>query len=1165
MTNKYEPFLGKIIHAPDLDLLPSIHQDVVIDSFKHATHLPVYLCYAKYEFKRLFLFGVTPEGLSISLQVVGFRPCVYLRQSECPSEAEMHAILRKYNVESIEPVEMWIAPPAPVDGKTDVWKVTFGDWDSLKRAMKQVPAKNVQPGKHPFNFLQQEQMFCELLYMYDRKLTLHGWNLLDRSKCQEYSIGLQRLTTTALEWTCEMDALGPMPAGPYEMIPKQIIASIDIETVAEAGVQQFKTSKQVQVWIESQLLRVYLRGFLFSKPPSSEEEEQTRHDIADIIAEYALLDPNPNKPDLYMTPDAKKRNDPCISIVTHFLYMTTKEPVFSIRHGLGIASPLPGQSVSSKSLTVTFDSEAEMLKHWVHTVRHTMDCDLLSGHNFSFFDFPYLYDRGQVLDIGPEFDRLSRYTSMDIGLKAIEVLIDTKGRGMSLERRIIAPGLRQFDTLKAALQMYPCLPDHKLSTVAKELLEKKKDTDDDEEEDDEMQSENKNKKKIGKFKKKDLAYEALAPFWCTNPYTRWEILDYNERDVELVDDLIRKCGLLDFSIETSADTFTSLSDVVLRGQSIRCWQQEASELFEGGVLLDHNMRRRLVHLVRSKMTREDMEKFYDPDFAPDYGIDEPIPYQARLEVQKNGGKKKKKNKKEETKSYRGARLVELKRGFYDDPVLTLDFAGLYPSIAITFRLCFTRYLPHRDLYNHEALTSVKEQINKGFDPTMVVFPRLPEGARYHIWFWNELDLSKVQFKLDVAAVPDDMYIISVIGCGKERCCFIYEWPRTQKETPKPIVSDSCANAVKRRKITKGLMEAAKKRGDMLVFNKYNAQQLCFKCRANSLYGFHGAKGGVNDFFFISQAICLVGRILNMFTEETLKNRYHRECIYGDTDSVMPVYRNTTLEQAHDEGKEAAKYITSQLPGVLKLEFENVKCPSIFYTPKGYAYFLRWDGDGKLAKGKLKVQGLGNKRRNYCRWYQRTCDCILKGLLLPKYEGKRKEYILGAIQKAVTRLDKDQVPIHDLARTCKIKEQYDPDQNLAQKNLADRMKRRGQLVPGGTRITMVFVAGENKRYQRAEIPEYIISHRLRVDKKYYRDSLLNNIEKMLDFHPDILREFQQLRYNNSNILTNYFQSPCQPKLPVQQSKKEASKSETTTTTTTGKAKQTKLGFAIPKKQ
>ena len=43
-------------------------------------------------------------------------------------------------------------------------------------------------------------------------------------------------------------------------------------------------------------------------------------------------------------------------------------------------------------------------------------------------------------------------------------------------------------------------------------------------------------------------------------------------------------------------------------------------------------------------------------------------------------------------AYEGAHVFEPKRGYYEDPIVTLDFASLYPSIMQAHNLCYSTHL-----------------------------------------------------------------------------------------------------------------------------------------------------------------------------------------------------------------------------------------------------------------------------------------------------------------------------------------------------------------------------------------------------------------------------------------------------------------------------------------
>lgn len=42
-----------------------------------------------------------------------------------------------------------------------------------------------------------------------------------------------------------------------------------------------------------------------------------------------------------------------------------------------------------------------------------------------------------------------------------------------------------------------------------------------------------------------------------------------------------------------------------------------------------------------------------------------------------------------SEQYEGATVIEPVRGYYTDPIATLDFSSLYPSIMIAHNLCYT--------------------------------------------------------------------------------------------------------------------------------------------------------------------------------------------------------------------------------------------------------------------------------------------------------------------------------------------------------------------------------------------------------------------------------------------------------------------------------------------
>lgn len=55
------------------------------------------------------------------------------------------------------------------------------------------------------------------------------------------------------------------------------------------------------------------------------------------------------------------------------------------------------------------------------------------------------------------------------------------------------------------------------------------------------------------------------------------------------------------------------------------------------------------------------------------------------------------NSGEEGESYEGATVIEPKRGFYNMPIATLDFASLYPSIMMAHNICYSTFVRKSDV------------------------------------------------------------------------------------------------------------------------------------------------------------------------------------------------------------------------------------------------------------------------------------------------------------------------------------------------------------------------------------------------------------------------------------------------------------------------------------
>lgn len=228
---------------------------------------------------------------------------------------------------------------------------------------------------------------------------------------------------------------------------------------------------------------------------------------------------------------------------------------------------------------------------------------------------------------------------------------------------------------------------------------------------------------------------------------------------------------------------------------------------------------------------------------------------------------------------------------------------------------------------------------------------------------------------------------------------------------------------------------------------------------------------------------------------------------------MPWFKgmdSSQLELAYKECIASSKYITEHLPPGIKLEFENLKCGAIFYARKHYAYVKVWDADkGRLEKWELVSQGLQDKRRNYCAWFRMCAKTILELLLMPlpaeqQDKQSREELIVAFVMAELHKLETGKVDLEQLARSCNLQASYKTKTKPAQKQLADRMAKRGQPVPSGSRLRFVYIGNNASSLQisaRAELPEWVRTHKeLYIDTDYYKRELLKMAKDLLQVRP-----------------------------------------------------------------
>ncbi|XP_059477821.1 DNA polymerase delta catalytic subunit [Neocloeon triangulifer] len=377
--------------------------------------------------------------------------------------------------------------------------------------------------------------------------------------------------------------------------------------------------------------------------------------------------------------------------------------------------------------------------------------------------------------------------------------------------------------------------------------------------------------------------------------------------------------------------------------------------------------------------------------------------------------------------FEGATVIEPCKGYYKQPIVTLDFSSLYPSIMMAHNLCYTTLVPagtRASLKPSDYITTpqgdcfIKAEVRKGLLPE-VLESLLAARKRAKEELKNETDplrrkvLDGRQLALKISA--NSVYGFTGAQVGKLPCLEI----------------SGSVTAYGRQMIEHTKQE---------VETKY--------CRAN---------GYPHD----------------------------AQVIYGDTDSVMIKFGVDDIREAMKFGQEAADFVTSKFVRPIKLEFEKVYWPYLLINKKRYAglYYTRPD-----KYDKMDCKGIETVRRDNCPLVANLMNTCLKMLLIEKDPNGAVKYVQQMVSDLLcNRIDISQLVItKELA-----KEDYKAKQahvTLAEKM---RKRDPGTAPKLGDRVPYVIVAAAKNTpaYMKAEDPIYVLENNVAIDTDYYLNNQL----------------------------------------------------------------------------
>lgn len=497
-----------------------------------------------------------------------------------------------------------------------------------------------------------------------------------------------------------------------------------------------------------------------------------------------------------------------------------------------------------------------------------------------------------------------------------------------------------------------------------------------------------------KEQKEDVHHSMIYDLWKANEYTRRRLAIYCLKDAYLPLKLADKLMTLYNFAEMCRVTCTPLNFILTRGQQIK---------------------------VSSQLHRKALEKGY---IIPTIKV--------------------KKVADEDEEGYEGAFVLDPVKDFYEIPIVTLDFASLYPSIMMAHNLCYSTLLKpgeEKNMSEKDYFRTpngdcfVREHIRKGILP--IILEELISARKKAK---EELKSAKDP---SVKAVLDGRQLALKISANS-----VYGFTGAQVgQLPCLQISASVTS------IGRSMIE--------------NTRDIILK-RYNTSNGYdHDAK-----------------------------------VIYGDTDSVMIKFGVETLKEAMTLGREASSFVSEHFKKPIKIEFEKVYYPYLLMKKKKYAGVI-WTREDKYDK--VDTKGLEAVRRDNCELVRNMVETVLNKILIDRNVEDSINYCKGVISDLLqNRIDISLLVISKTLSKKADTNEEGGDNNGAAKNnankkntyqarqahveLAEKMRlREAATAPNiGDRVPYVMIKGNkgSKNYENSEDPRHVLENDLPIDIQYY---------------------------------------------------------------------------------
>jgi DNA polymerase delta subunit 1 len=388
--------------------------------------------------------------------------------------------------------------------------------------------------------------------------------------------------------------------------------------------------------------------------------------------------------------------------------------------------------------------------------------------------------------------------------------------------------------------------------------------------------------------------------------------------------------------------------------------------------------------------------------------------------------------------YKGAKVFDPKIGFYEEPIITLDFASLYPSIMQAHNICYTTLIP------------------KGAKTTLI------EGVDYE------------------TSPLGDRFVLS-----------------TKKKGILPLILDSLLEA---RGRAKKLMASATDKFKQQVYNgrqlalKVSANSV-YGFTGQAVGALPCVEISSTVTAYGRQMILLTSQTVQEIYSIKNGHKIDAEVIYGDTDSVMVRTGVATVADAIKIGKEAAVLVSKKFRHPIKLEFEKVYFPYLLMKKKKYGG-LFWTRPDKYDK--VDCKGIESVRRDNCGIVRYAVGHVMDKILKERDVRGAVTFSQGIVSDILQNKIDLSLLIITKSYSRDADEYKNPQAHIA---LAQKMKQRDPATAPnvGDRIPFVIIKGEknDKMCEKAEDPLFVLANDIPIDSQYYIEQLVSPLVRILE--------------------------------------------------------------------